>query len=491
MHRSVTLYEDHPKKLVCLNALLVRLGLARPFPDDHPGVPSVVEYFKCDPVAFMRDLGHLEELSPYTFDVTCDPSEYDQDCHVLRVDSPDQIYLSTEERRPYEEMQREMDEHYGEGVGKQDVFQVEEGRECAYYFDGKWRRGVIETAGDQDKLELEVRLLDEGEVVVGCVEQLRPLEEKFCKLNPRGFYCSLDGVRPPEEEDGKWSAESRRVLKELLGKGASCKYKEHGEKIEASGFRPRVASGSIGVLAEKTETALSLDQAVVIDAEKYLVTARLARPIASAGRVVVTTLKRWLPAALPADSEVAGLLRYVHAGDDYSRLTFYLSEAGETLDDMRIRATNAFRNSQPKPQDLFWYEGQPCLVQFWWDKMWYRGEVRKVLGGKKYEVKLIDYGTMVMVEGDQLRKNLLEMTDIPAQALEATVATVSPKGGKKRWNAKTVLQIHQLLADKVLKVAKFAPAKTWPLVGKVTTVDGANVADILAFHRLAEKKREN
>jgi hypothetical protein len=34
-----------------------------------------------------------------------------------------------------------------------------------------------------------------------------------------------------------------------------------------------------------------------------------------------------------------------------------------------------FKNTQPKPHDLYWFVGQLCIAQYHMDKKWYRGKV--------------------------------------------------------------------------------------------------------------------
>jgi hypothetical protein len=36
---------------------------------------------------------------------------------------------------------------------------------------------------------------------------------------------------------------------------------------------------------------------------------------------------------------------------------------------------SVFKNSSPKPHDLYWFVGQPCIAQYHTDKKLYRGKV--------------------------------------------------------------------------------------------------------------------
>lgn len=110
-----------------------------------------------------------------------------------------------------------------------------------------------------------------------------------------------------------------------------------------------------------------------------------------------------------------------------------------------------YRGCRIKPYDKEWEVGDICIAEYHFDKMWYRGEVQKVLNKNsvmvnkkqikililmkvKYEktmlfyylkVKFVDYGNSEECSIGSLKKHVI-LQDIPIQCLRCTVLGLTP-----------------------------------------------------------------
>ena len=528
--RRVTLYQDTKNRLVCLNALLVLKGLASdatsgPAFSSRGGPRQVVaEYFKRDPREVLREQD-FSDLSPLTLDFIADSSYDDyarQKCSVLRVDTPKRLFLSTDDERPesYKQLLCDMQDHYyycrPSRTVDDELEKVKVGQRCALYQDGRWRRGEVV---EQHEDKMDVRLLDEGMVVFGVsLENLRPLKQDFDSLPDRGLFCLLEGI---ESAAGgvDWDLQCVQLMRKMLiGENRKCKIRIWEEMgIDPLSGR-RVVSGSILVKKSVSDPGpFDIETFRYVDVEKYLVAAGLVRMVVGRGTKGGEAAQagvlhsqqggaEWLPPVYPEKREFRAQIQYVQAGEDYRELVFYCltEDSMILLDEIREKISKAYSGSSPRPQDQFWYVGQPCVVRFWWDDFWYRGRVMAVPKANDYQetykVQLVDYGTLVNSTTQDMRKDLLHSDSLPIQVMAVKIEGIKPKGGRHVWDPEHVLVIHSNVAgeDRKYKIVvgeDAFSAKKWPLVGRICKMDGdrenGDLVEALSFMDLAEKEVSN
>ncbi len=211
--------------------------------------------------------------------------------------------------------------------------------------------------------------------------------------------------------------------------------------------------------------------------------------------------KTWPPAQMPKERVLDGCVQYVHpSGDDAdgNGVVFYFNLASDEEDLGRIcdLATERFADSIPRPEDEFYYPGQPCVVKFWFDSKWYRGTVIQVAdvdGVPMANVRIVDYGTMVRVNVSDIRKDTRGLFDWPILAMELTLPDLKPTDDRDRFSRTQVCEMHnKVVGERVVARLLDWPLQegaSWPLPARITfKVSGCNVVDWLAKLSLARKE---
>ena len=90
--------------------------------------------------------------------------------------------------------------------------------------------------------------------------------------------------------------------------------------------------------------------------------------------------------------------------------------------------------------------------------MWYRGRITKVADGQFVEVSYIDFGNFETVPVSKVKTIKEEWTELPAQAIQCSVASISPVSGPT-WPDAFVdrfknLTLQKMLVGKVIKKGK-------------------------------------
>ncbi len=478
------------------NALLVSEGLARAT-TDKMGSPPQVAFFREDPQRLLRALS--ASFPDQIFDLSADEdgtssSSY-RSCHVVEASSPDRIFVSTAtDQAEYRKLLEDLNYHYefGEGktVGAGATFLVESGVRCALHLDGKWRRGEVLSVGndrgrweageDGEDCMAAVRLDDTGEILeetFAC--SLKPLEQRFCRLEPRGFLYGMKRIVPSGDH---WSVEAVNLVKTKLVDCEGVKFKllseekEFVKHVKECNFEAKTPAASFVFCFERPAGALDPAVTVAVDMEKFLVETGEAKWVEGLTpgpieRLPSPPLLRWKPADAPQSKVVEGTCMFVHSDDDRRIIVYLVTEEVEKkLEEIRSVATQAFQGTSPRPQDRFWYAGQPCFVQFHWDLLWYRGQVLKIHKKDTYDVQLIDYGTIQEVGPRGMRKDLLGMADVPTlvTAVEMTDRELKPADGKEKIDRREIVDLHKSFVDKrvVIELDEFPPT-TWPYVGRL------------------------
>ena len=90
--------------------------------------------------------------------------------------------------------------------------------------------------------------------------------------------------------------------------------------------------------------------------------------------------------------------------------------------------------------------------------MWYRGRITKVVDGQFVEVCFVDFGNHETVPVSKVKTIKEEWTELPAQAIQCSLASISPVSGPT-WPDDIVdrfknLAMQKMLVGKVIKKGK-------------------------------------
>ncbi|XP_065077401.1 tudor domain-containing protein 1-like [Ochlerotatus camptorhynchus] len=162
----------------------------------------------------------------------------------------------------------------------------------------------------------------------------------------------------------------------------------------------------------------------------------------------LTPIDHWLPAK-PIDKVFfVGIPTYV----DISGV-IYLHDAGleSTLTAIQAVIKAKSNGSQQLPGDQFYSTGEPCLAKYHLDEHFYRAVVRKALSQCRYEVQLVDYGTVEVCHVRDLRKNVI-CGRIPTLVNKYRLTGVVPKQAGGIWPFVAMDALHALIVDKQCQV---------------------------------------
>ena len=114
-------------------------------------------------------------------------------------------------------LQKSINEYYESSSGSANVW-VRTAEVVAVKYDTCWFRArVIDIDEDKpaDQTDVQVQLVDFGDVHQICLTQIRKLADQFLLLPFQMIECSLYGIAPPE---GQWSMASGQFLHSLIDK---------------------------------------------------------------------------------------------------------------------------------------------------------------------------------------------------------------------------------------------------------------------------------
>lgn len=95
--------------------------------------------------------------------------------------------------------------------------------------------------------------------------------------------------------------------------------------------------------------------------------------------------------------------------------------------------------------------------------MWYRGRITKVVDDQFVEVFYVDFGNSETVPVSKVKTIKEEWTELPAQAIQCSLASITPISGPT-WPEAVVARFKNLTIQKMLvgKVIKKGKGKTMP-----------------------------
>nr|CAD7403847.1 unnamed protein product [Timema cristinae] len=252
---KVTLYDSQPTIDICLNALLVRQGLAKScgvsssLVEFHKGtvdyklekplaVPRVqprssVKKSKVKPRSVAKPAPSTEETETETENEGKSKGPLRLEVKILSCTSPSQLYVSLDcQEELISSMMQELQEFYCRSSppeGK--VWEV--GNSCVAYVpkNKMWYRAIVQEVLPDDRAK--VFLKDIAVVEVVDVPYLRELEDNFRQVRDGAVKCHLAGIKAAGDK-AKWPGLANEFLTEMIGKYDSFSIAKSGEIEDSS-----------------------------------------------------------------------------------------------------------------------------------------------------------------------------------------------------------------------------------------------------------------
>ena len=494
---KVLMYERLKEKDVCINAWVVKEGLALSL----NGACKTLEYQKDIVKEVEEDDLDKNVNGKHIPGLSGDMSPEKVACRVINVESPSSVFVrQVSDEEPFYQLNTDLQAFYSSRPAA-DV-KITHGALCAVRLGGElgWARArVLRAKG----LKVELKLLDSGKIVNLPVQNLRPLAIKF---RFRNFVdeVHLAGLLPAGGT-GRWTRTACEMLGEMLEQFDMMVH------VEIAG---KALNGTIPVKIFVKQMKGSDAELVAVD--EKLIEAGLAIPAVNrltttieyttsskgdnineckvkvpilAGMEATGGLNsksnpmptaQWLPSSIPPSSEeFLAIASHV----DWEG-NIYLSPLAPNQDTLRIIGNvldSKFQGTSPRPVDKYWRLGDLAIARWDLDNKWYRASVMGVNLGE-CTVQFVDYGTVEECKVEDMRKDLF-MTEIPVQCFHMQLETVKPVGDK--WEQSILDFLHSTVVDQTLVVAMTSNARDSEgntkknYMGKLTTRAGLDIGQLL------------
>uniref|UniRef100_A0A4W6DQE7 Ring finger protein 17 n=1 Tax=Lates calcarifer TaxID=8187 RepID=A0A4W6DQE7_LATCA len=319
---------------------------------------------------------------------------------------------------------------------------------------------------------------DEGttESLLSVNNHLRKVDEavkvELGHFAPQAIRCSLKDLVPYDLTKG-WSKEAQVEFCSVVSSAA----------VE---MRP-LGQNRDSLLVDLRKAPMDQSSDVPISVREYLVFIEVARfysPVTLGRRPLL-----YYPPVYPKiNTELNAVVSHINnAADFYIQLVDNMESLllSAKLQDCYNATTVAGED------DLTIYcpvIGQACVARFD-DKLWYRAQVIGHPGGRKVEVRYVDFGNKRILSVSDLRKIKDEFFALPSKAIHCCLSDVIPADGKT-WSDACTNRFISLAHQKLVTIVATARVpKTEPLPVKVfeSSLDGplANIAGLLVKEELA------
>nr|CAD7260952.1 unnamed protein product [Timema shepardi] len=236
---KVTLYDSRPTVDICLNALLVRQGLAKSCgvssslvefhkgtvdykPEKPSAVPraqprSSVKKSKAKPRFVAKPAPSTEETETETENEGRSKGPLKLEVKILSSTSPSQLYVSLDcQEELISSMMQELQEFYCRSNPPEGKV-WEAGNSCVAYVskDRMWYRAIVQEMLPDDRAK--VFLKDIAVEVVVDASYLRELEDNFRQVRDGAVKCHLAGIKAAGDK-GKWPGLANEFLTEMIAK---------------------------------------------------------------------------------------------------------------------------------------------------------------------------------------------------------------------------------------------------------------------------------
>ncbi|XP_037542654.1 RING finger protein 17 [Nematolebias whitei] len=304
---------------------------------------------------------------------------------------------------------------------------------------------------------------------------LRKASEAVCNFAPLAIRCSLKDLVPYDLTKG-WSRESKVEFCNVVG-AAAVEMRILGQDRDS-------------LLVDLRKAPMDQSSDVPISVRDYLVFIEVARfysPV-TLGR---NPLLYYSPVRPKTNTELSAVVSHINNPSD-----FYI----QLVDNMESFLLSA--KLQDCYNELAAFGGdeldiycpvveQACVARFE-DQLWYRAQVIGHPGGRKVEVRYVDFGNKAVLSVSDLRKIKDEFFALPAMAIHCCLTDVVPVDGKQWSEACTNRFISLAHQQLVTIVATAQVPKSRPV--PISVFDGGqnkpktNIAELLVKEELASFK---
>ncbi|XP_041663773.1 RING finger protein 17 isoform X2 [Cheilinus undulatus] len=297
------------------------------------------------------------------------------------------------------------------------------------------------------------------------------------QFSPQAIRCSLKDLVPYDLTKG-WSEKAQVEFRSVVGSAA----------VE---MRP-LGQDRDSLLVDLRKAPMDQSSDVPISIREYLVFIEVARfysPV-SLGR---KPLSYYPPVYPKINKEVNAVVSHINSpGDFYIQLV-------DSMESLLLSAKlqecyNTTTVTEKDDLKVYCPVIEQAYVARYEDKLWYRAQVIGHPGGRKVEVRYVDFGSKKILPVSELRKIKDEFFALPSMAIHCCLSDVNPVDGEN-WSEACTYRFISLANQKLVTIVATGPTpKTMPLPVKLfeSSLNGplASIAELLVKEELACFKEE-
>ncbi|KAF6213030.1 hypothetical protein GE061_010744 [Apolygus lucorum] len=503
-HTSVLLVHCDTEMDICINALLVRNGLAKSsghYGDivEYPKVPDVkpvVAGSKIkdpigEPLRILKNPAPVESqrmvMDPDDeLKITGQNGQIKIKVKVEKIVNPGKFYVSLEYLDlKYKEMFSKMNEFYKTISPDTILDSVKPDDACVVKTpDGSWKRGVvIETL---DNKHVQIHLVDEASDITVSTENegvLAKLDSEFCELFDRTVECGLGGIVPAGSST--WTLTSISEMQEFVDNYQDKLYMtsmkdipEEKGKIKVLLFGRKKSKPTATTPAYESWPSLNhelrwkgfakpdeftkwdsegniiSDQTNVMENEIEVLNSLLRSHFHTTADGAVDLSKpvdgnpgarkiSWPRADTPKELTFIAKVTYVGSNCDV-----WIQDSKNVTVSLNVinqEASKMCEGTETPFPPIAWEVGDICLGKFHLDGKWYRSEILKLDAlPSRHLVRFVDYGNEEYLSNEELRRPD-GITLRPIQSHTCYFDNLSPVGDI--WPANHIDEIHKMIVD--------------------------------------------
>ena len=325
------------------------------------------------------------------------------------------------------------------------------GELCVAQFteDELWYRGQILSIDEEDNAELIFIDYGNGEVLPW--KALRVIPGEFRELPPQAIQCRLANIDPV---GGIWSKKAIKLLRELV---------LDRELVGVPTHLCKTGAVVIKLFGDVEKSVVVAKQLVIAGfAHWKKVKSSLSQSSSSTSSSVSASLS--VTAKPGGPGEV-----HLKAGSHYDLCLSHI-ESLDCFYCQPIQYRDSFRQMDDELQQFYSSSqhdsfklvnmnvGQFCCAKFSEDKRWYRGIIKQVPGGNRYEVQAVDYGHREVLPVSEIKELVTKFHHLPVIGLHCGLHGIKPADQEAAFDEEIVKKFEDMIIDK-------------DLVGLVNTVE--------------------
>ena len=344
------------------------------------------------------------------------------------------------------------------GKSFQPVFKTKCTKGCflaaQYSEDELWYRAQVEEVKADG---VEVRFIDYGNTETVPFEKLRYLDEEFTKLPAQGVPCSLAEISPKAAVGSNWNSEVSETFGELVYDKRSIGQVKSIEDMSGKPFKfENQQTLEIILIDASNDSEISVGDELVrlgfADATTesqspehplFAATLKTQNSQVDSSREKLLTFSNFLPVSV-------GEVHEMYVSHAISPASFWLQmpAADDILAVLQSGLTDVYGETQGVVLTKI-QVGDACCTQFSEDGGWYRATVI-ALSSSNVTVRFLDYGNSEVVDASEVFVLQPDFFSTPVQAIECSLANLSPIGATYTEDA--LSNLSKLILDKPLSV---------------------------------------